>query len=193
MAPENVLAPLRDGKVTIDPEFQGLIPPLQAEELRQLEQSLRREGCRDPFVVWAERDILLDGHHRHQICTTHDIAYTTVGRSFDTEDDARLGVIQNQFGRRNLTPFQRAELALVAKPLLEATARARMVAGQPGPTQTSEEGLPERNARTTAAKLGAIAGVSRDTIAKAEVIAEHASDKVKEKLRYPHRRQCGTR
>jgi hypothetical protein len=39
--------------LTIDPEFQTLIPPLQEEELAQLEANLLEEGCREALVVWA--------------------------------------------------------------------------------------------------------------------------------------------
>lgn len=40
-------------QITIDPEFQALIPPLSAEERAQLEANLLADGCRDPLVVWA--------------------------------------------------------------------------------------------------------------------------------------------
>ena len=38
--------------IVIDPEFQALIPPLQAEERKQLEANIIADGCRDPLVVW---------------------------------------------------------------------------------------------------------------------------------------------
>lgn len=38
--------------IRIDAEFQSLIPPLAAEERKQLEANLIAEGCRDPLVVW---------------------------------------------------------------------------------------------------------------------------------------------
>ncbi len=38
--------------LTIDPEFQVLIPPLTAEEQAQLEANLLEEGCREALVVW---------------------------------------------------------------------------------------------------------------------------------------------
>lgn len=39
--------------ITVDPEFQALIPPLSPEELAQLEENILRDGCRDPLVVWV--------------------------------------------------------------------------------------------------------------------------------------------
>lgn len=39
-------------EIQIDPEFQAMIPPLADEERRQLEENLKKDGCRDPLVVW---------------------------------------------------------------------------------------------------------------------------------------------
>ncbi len=39
--------------IKIDPEFKALIPPLAPDELRQLEENILRDGCRDPLVVWT--------------------------------------------------------------------------------------------------------------------------------------------
>jgi hypothetical protein len=41
-----------------------------------------------------------------------------------TKDDAKLWIIRNQLGRRNLEPFAKIELAKRARPLLEARAKA---------------------------------------------------------------------
>jgi N6-adenosine-specific RNA methylase IME4 len=37
----------------VDDELQELIPPLTAEEYRQLEENIVAEGCRDAIVVWS--------------------------------------------------------------------------------------------------------------------------------------------
>jgi hypothetical protein len=39
--------------LTIDPEFQSLIPPLSDKERARLEANLLEEGCREALVVWA--------------------------------------------------------------------------------------------------------------------------------------------
>ncbi len=44
---------LAPSRVTIDPEFQSLIPPLSAEERAQLETNLVADGCRDPLASVA--------------------------------------------------------------------------------------------------------------------------------------------
>src|SRR6266850_4698533 len=91
----------------IDPEFKALIPPLKPDELTELELSIKAEGVRDRLVVWAEEDILLDGHHRYEIATRLKKPYDTKGLSFPNRDQAKAWLITNQFARRNLTPAER--------------------------------------------------------------------------------------
>lgn len=93
-----------DSVLRIDPEFKALIPPVSPSEKANLEASILNEGCRAPLVVWAENKILIDGHHRYEICTTHNIPYQTVEMSFASRDAVKAWMILNQLGRRNLTP-----------------------------------------------------------------------------------------
>jgi hypothetical protein len=53
-------------ELCIDPEFLALIPPLSATERQGLEASILAEGCRDPLIVWEEKNILVDGHNGAQ-------------------------------------------------------------------------------------------------------------------------------
>jgi hypothetical protein len=58
---------------------------------------------------------LLDGHHRYAICQAHDLPFDIVEAPewVKSREDAKIWIIQHQFGRRNLEPYQRAELALI--------------------------------------------------------------------------------
>ena len=91
-------------EIQIDSEFKALIPPLSSEERGQLESNLVREGCRDPLVVWKGHNILLDGHNRYDLCTQHGIEFKTVEIDLPDRDAAHDWLINNQLGRRNLTP-----------------------------------------------------------------------------------------
>ena len=93
-------------KPAIDPEFQPLFPPLRPEEYAQLEESLVREGCRDPLVVWAGHNILLDGHNRYEICTRLGIPFGVLGIELPDREAALDWIDRNQLGRRNLTRDQ---------------------------------------------------------------------------------------
>jgi hypothetical protein len=89
----------------VDPEFAGLIPPPAAEEQAQLEQNLLAEGgCRDALVVWQGYNLLLDGHHRLDLCRRHGLPYRTREVALPDREAAFAWVIANQLGRRNVTP-----------------------------------------------------------------------------------------
>ena len=94
----------RMNNVRIDPEFRSLIPPLQPDELRFLEESLLEDGCRDALVAWAGENILLDGHHRFAICRRHGIPFETTAVELPDRGAAADWIDRNQLARRNLTP-----------------------------------------------------------------------------------------
>ena len=168
--------------ITIDPEFRGIIPPLTEAERNELEASILREGCRDPLATW--RGILLDGHNRYEICQQHGIDFRTEGVKLRDRDAAQAWMIRNQFARRNLAPYQRAELALQLEPLIAKRAKANQKAGG---AKAAGNGKVVRKKSSepleTREELAKVAGVSHDTIRKARFIAEHCDDKSKENLR----------
>src|SRR3990167_3504660 len=85
-------------------DFKKLFRPLDADERLRLRTSLETDGCRDPIVVWAEEDTILDGHNRSLICDSLGIPYTETRISLPDETAARKWIIHNQLARRNLTP-----------------------------------------------------------------------------------------
>jgi len=90
--------------IKIDKEFQAKIPPITEDSFKQLEVSILAEGCRDALVVWAGQDLLLDGHNRYKICTKNDIEFDVDEIEFEDRNEAINWIINNQLGRRNLTP-----------------------------------------------------------------------------------------
>ena len=92
--------------IVVDREFQGLIPPLTDEERTGLEEGILRDGCLDPLIVWAERRVLLDGHHRKEICDRYGIDYDTRELSLPNRGAAADWIDAHQLGRRNLKPEQ---------------------------------------------------------------------------------------
>jgi len=93
---------------SIDKEFKSLIPPLKPEELAQLEQNILAEGIREPLCVWG--DIILDGHNRYAIAQKYNLPFEVTRFDFADRETAKLWIINNQLGRRNLTPQQMAYL-----------------------------------------------------------------------------------
>ena len=90
--------------VEIDPEFQALIPIMVKEEKDALEASLLAEGCRESIILW--NTLIVDGHMRYALCQKNNIEFGMVHKEFESRDQAKIWIINNQFARRNLTPRQ---------------------------------------------------------------------------------------
>jgi hypothetical protein len=50
-------------------------------------------------------------------------------KEFDNEEEAKIWIIHNQLGRRNLIDYQRVELALALKPLIAKKAKEKQSEG----------------------------------------------------------------
>jgi hypothetical protein len=97
-------------QLKIDREFESKIPPLTAEEFRQLEENIVTDGVViNPIITW--NGIIVDGHNRFHILERHpEIKYTTHEKQFDDRFDVIAWICRNQLGRRNLTPEQKKYL-----------------------------------------------------------------------------------
>lgn len=58
----------------IDPELRDLLPPITDDEKAALTADILKNGCYSPMICMADMT-LVDGHHRYDICTEHDIPY----------------------------------------------------------------------------------------------------------------------
>ena len=109
-------------QIQIIPELKELIPPLLPDELAQLENNIRRDGCREALLVWETSGqtlgksddspvyILVDGHNRYGICQRNGIDFRVNLKEFSGMEEVRTFMIENQLGRRNLTPEQTSYL-----------------------------------------------------------------------------------
>ena len=167
-------------EIAIDHEFEKLIPPPTEPEYAGLETAILRDGCTDPLIVWKDHGILVDGHNRKKICDQYGLEYKTRELAFDSREDVKRWIIERQFGRRNLTPFQRAELALQLKPMLAEDAKKRMLAGKADPVEKFPQGSLKGRTNELLAKR---AGISDRTIGKADFLVTYADVPTKEKLR----------
>jgi len=106
----------------IDPEFKALIPPLTEDEYQQLEQNiLTQRRCNDAILLW--NGTIVDGFNRFCICVTHGIEFSFEEVQFPSREDAKVWIIENQLGRRNLCDAARIELAMCKAELLREKAR----------------------------------------------------------------------
>ena len=144
----------------VDSEFRDLIPPLSAEELKLLEDSIAANGCESPIIVW--NGAIVDGHNRYAICRKRGIPFLLHEKEFESRDAAMLWMLRNQLSRRNLNSYQKSDLALRLEPLLAEEAKKRK-GMRTDLVQNSDRGS---ETGRTGNKLGKLAGVSHDTIQK---------------------------
>jgi|694.fasta_scaffold14082_2 hypothetical protein len=95
--------------LTIVKEIKDYILPLSDEEFFNLEKSILLEGCRDPLIAWQKKDdqlVLVDGHNRYKICKKNNISFKVKKIDFKDIEEVKIWMVENQMGRRNLTPDQ---------------------------------------------------------------------------------------
>jgi site-specific DNA-methyltransferase (adenine-specific) len=157
--------------IKIKEEFKNLIPTLTKEEYKQLENNCIAEGIREKILIW--NGFIIDGHNRYEISLKWDLEIQTETKHFQDEEAVKEWMILNQFGRRNLSNYQRSVLALQLEEVFSKKAKERMLSGNP--VLKSEQGR-------TIKKIGKVANVGHDTIAKVKKIQAQASEEVKAKL-----------
>lgn len=163
--------------IQIKEEFKKLIPALSAEEFRQLEQNCLTEGIREKIITW--NGFIIDGHNRFKIATQWNLDYQTESKRFDNENDVREWMINNQFGRRNLSNYQRSVLALELESVFSTRAKLKQ---EKGINQHSLKQISAEAPIETRKEVAKVANVSHDTIAKVKVIEAKATPEVKAQL-----------
>lgn len=95
--------------LTINREFETLLPPLTSEERTQLEQNIVEEGrIREPVVLWKGRDIPVDGHNRLAVALDHGMDVEFVEVEFADKQAVKNWIIDQHAGRRSLSELQLA-------------------------------------------------------------------------------------
>lgn len=189
--------------IQIDQEFKELIPALTKEEYEQLEANILAEGVRDSLLVW--NGVLIDGHNRYEIATKHGIAFDVQEKEFADRAEAERWIILNQFGRRNLSAYDRSVLALKLKPIIEAQAKKNQgtrtdltsarnltkvddsVEEQGCQKSGKADNFLEKSTKSkpinTRQEIAKAAGVSDNTIAKVEKIQKQATPEIKKAVK----------
>lgn len=112
-------------EIQILPELKALIPPLSNEEFTQLAENIKKDGCREAILIWETKKIkvesntvtpdatvyiLIDGHNRFEICTKFSLDYKIHIVNYENLDQVKDFMIDNQLGRRNISPEQASYL-----------------------------------------------------------------------------------
>lgn len=163
----------------IKEEFKKLIPPLTSEEFNQLEQNCLAEGIREAILTW--NGFIIDGHNRYEIAQRWNLDFQTKSKHFKDEEEVKEWMILNQFGRRNLSNYQRSVLALQLEEVFREKAKEKQKLSEGKGIQKSED--LKKPEVVTIKEVAKVANVSHDTIAKVKVIEEKAPEEVKAQLR----------
>ena len=161
--------------IKIKEEFKKLIPALTKEEYKQLENNCIAEGIREKILIW--NGFIIDGHNRYEISLKWDLEIQTETKHFQDEEAVKEWMILNQFGRRNLSNYQRSVLALQLEEVFSKKAKENQIR-KPNSVLliSAEQNLDTRK------ELSKIASVGHDTIDKVKKIQAQASEEVKAKL-----------
>ncbi len=145
--------------IIVLPEIEDLLYPLKAEELANLEASVRQYGIRDPLCIWrrGEEQILIDGHHRYALSQKYGIPYKSEFMEFPDLEAVKDWVDRNQIGRRNITDEERMmTLGRIYQRMRAYRSHARAESGEadssPSKGRTAEQVAQEWNVGTTSVK-----------------------------------------
>jgi N6-adenosine-specific RNA methylase IME4 len=163
----------------IKDEFKKLIPPLAIEEFNQLEKNIIADGCRDPLLTW--NGILIDGHNRYEICTKHGLSFSILEKDFADSSTAKLWMIDNQNGRRNLTDGWKFQLSQAKKEILLEVGREKQ-------KETLKKGdspvlsIVDKTEHNTRDTIANDLGWSTGKVAMADKVWKEATPEVKEQV-----------
>jgi len=165
--------------IKINEDFKRLIPALTQEEYKQLEDNILKEGIREKIITW--NGYIIDGHNRYEISQKWDLDFETESKHFEDENAVREWMILNQFGRRNLSNYQRSVLALELEEVFSKKAKANQLSALKKGASVPQISA-KREPIETRKELSKVANVSHDTISKVKHIEAKATPEVKQKL-----------
>lgn len=176
--------------VTIDSEFQSLIPSLSDKESKQLEENCKKDGrILDTLKTW--NGILIDGHNRYRISQKWGLSYRTEEIDLPDRNAVLLWIIDHQLGERNLPLYdktvledkKRDILATQAKEKKLSTLKQNAVTEDKKSCPRKEQTRKEKRENSTDYKIAKAVGTSEDTVRKVRTIEQKAPEVVKQQIR----------
>lgn len=170
----------------VNPEYRALVPRPTPEEYRALELDIiEKQRATEPIII-NERDEILDGHTRFEICTKHNLYFDTKIMQFSSIRKEMIYIIEVNRLRRNLTPLQKLELDLKLAELYgEEASENKVIAGKIA--RDKQLGLVPIGTNPESIDTGAIiakkGGYSRRTYFRGKKILEEGTEEEKQKAR----------
>ena len=104
-----------------DTTYATILPPLEKNEIYDLEKSLLKEGQRNPIIVWDGK--IVAGIHRYRLLKKHNKEIKAVFYQFDDDTECRLWIQRDGRQSRTLNKAQRIESVLQFEPVIESIAK----------------------------------------------------------------------
>lgn len=161
--------------------FESVLPPHTEVEKHLLESIIKKDGgIYTPLTIWKDgnNNILIDGRLRLQIAQKLGLECPVIFKEFSSKDDATRDILDNQFGRRNLSKFSRCELFLKFEHLYTAQGKENQSKGGKGLTISDDDRI------DTKGILSKKAGASSDTLSRVKkILKSNPTPEILEKLR----------
>lgn len=177
---------VHEKNIEIDPELENLLPPLSKEDYDLLEQSLLKNGFEQKFgriKVWFSKGnnckgYIVDGHNRFKICKEHGIKLVNGDFErvkFDSKDDVKKWMFENQLARRNLSIVDKYEIAERYCAMLKIVAKKNQSDGGKGFINITRIDVRKEKAKMT--------GISEGSYGKLDKIMKSNNEDIKWDLR----------
>jgi len=168
--------------VVVDPELESLLRPLNQDESNKLTTSILRGWTDESIKVWLGHNLLVDGHNRFKVWQTAlhsdpDNAPNIVELPFESIEDVKVWMVDNQLQRRNLNPAEVIQLMLLQSGELQKIARRNLTRGGPG-----SEPCTNLYKVDVIADVAKKSGVGRTTVAHAKKVFDKGTPKLKQQM-----------
>jgi len=148
----------------------NVYPEMDDDDHSALKNDIQKNGYDPKYPIWLYDGDILDGWNRQKVCTELNI--TPVYIDFIGNDSDAIAFVVRSNNRRNLTPIQRACIALEYKPLFEklkTEAKERQIEG--GKNKVRQKiAEPKRDDNKTDSKVAKLFDTNRTYIQKARKI-----------------------
>ncbi len=172
----NIQTPLNPNDVTINPEYEEMVPPLTADEYDRLKSSIAEVGLYERIKI-NQDNVILDGHHRFKACLETGIMPKFEPKHFASKLDEKIYVIEANVIRRQLTVYQKTTLGMKLEPLYSQKAKQNQ--GTRTDLTSAPIGAKVRTDEDVAKKVG----LTRETYRRGKTILKEGTEENKNAFR----------
>lgn len=170
-------------EIKIDLELENLLPKLDEEKEKLLEEDILKNGCISPIILW--NGCIVDGHHRYKICQRNNLEFKIKEMQFENKQEAMIWAWTTQKARRNIDDGALFKIAKVFKPYYEKRAKENQIEAGKNfgkgfikcEKAIENKNIEEKSVNTTK-ELAEMAGTSQSTMNKVIQVQKHAPEPV---------------